>query len=249
MTSSPHDNKDVRSGASESARRVLGLLLAFTRERHTQSVKDLAAATAIPLPTVYRYVGFLRGMGLLVDRGDGLYSLSARVISMAQAAEAAESLIDVAHPVMQRLGEQVGETVILVRLIGGAAVCVHRIESQHNLRISYEPGEPLPAQRGASGRLLLASLTASELERELGRAEAPDWLRGEVEQARDRLWATSSQEIDQGVWAAAAAIVDHGRIVASLSVPSPLVRAPKEKQEQLLERVRAAAAEISAALG
>jgi DNA-binding IclR family transcriptional regulator len=246
MTSSANDNKDVRSGASESARRVLELLLAFTRQQHTQTVKQLAASTSIPLPTVYRYVGFLRGMGLLVDRGDGLYSLSARVIALAQAAEAAESLIDVAHPVMQRLGDEVGETVILVRLIGGAAVCVHRIESQHNLRISYEPGEPLPAQRGASGRLLLASLGASELSRELD--GAPEHLRGEVELARERLWATSSEEIDQGVWAAAAAIVDHGRIVASLSVPSPLVRAPQATQEQLLARVRAAAAEISSAL-
>jgi DNA-binding IclR family transcriptional regulator len=248
MTSSSNDNKDGKAGASESARRVLELLLAFTREQHTQSVKELAATTAIPLPTVYRYVSFLRGMGLLVERGDGLFSLSARVIGLAQAAEAAESLIDVAHPVMERLSDEVGETVILVRLIAGAAVCVHRIESQHHLRISFEPGQPLPAQRGASGRLLLASLGPAELTRKLQGAADPDTLAAEVALAGERRWATSSEEIDRGVWAAAAAIVESGRIVASLSVPSPLVRANEEAQEQLLDQVRTAAAEISALL-
>ena len=187
-------------------------------------------------------------MGLLVERGDGLFSLSARVIGLAQAAEAAESLIDVAHPVMQRLSDEVGETVILVRLIAGAAVCVHRIASQHHLRISFEPGQPLPAQRGASGRLLLASLGPKELQRELAGAEDPERLAAEVALARERGWAASSEEIDRGVFAAAAAIRERGRIVASLSVPSPLVRAPEEAQEQLLDRVRAAAAEITAEL-
>jgi DNA-binding IclR family transcriptional regulator len=242
MTTSTDDNSRSKAGASE---RVIELLLAFTREQHTRSVKHLAAATGIPLPTVYRYVAFLRGMGLLVERGDGLFSLSARVIGLAQAAEAAESLIDIAHPVMQRLSDEVGETVILVRLVAGAAVCVHRIESSHHLRISFEPGQPLPAQRGASGRLLLASLGPRELERELAGADDPERLRAEVETARERGWACSSEEIDRGVFAAAAAVYERGRIIASLSVPSPLVRAPEAAQEQLLARVRAAAEEIS----
>jgi DNA-binding IclR family transcriptional regulator len=247
------DASDSRAGGSESARRVLELLLSFSREQHTQTTRQLAEATGIPLPTTYRYVGFLRSMGLLVERGNNGYSLSARIVGLAQAAEAAESLIDIAHPVMQRLSDEVGETVILVRLIGGAAVCVHRIESQQHLRISFEPGQPLPAQRGASGRLLLASLSPGELRRRLDDVAAEDperarQLAADVALAAERRWATSTQEIDRGVWAAAAAIVDHGRIVASLSVPSPLMRAPAEQQEELLQRVRDAAAEINTAL-
>ena len=60
-----------KSAGAESARRVLDLLLSFSRTRHTLTTKELAAATGIPLPTVYRYVGFLHESGLLVDRGDG----------------------------------------------------------------------------------------------------------------------------------------------------------------------------------
>jgi DNA-binding IclR family transcriptional regulator len=58
----------------------------------------------------------------------------------------------------------------------------------------------------------------------------------------------SEEEIDVGVWAAAAAVRDSTRIVAALSVPSPLVRAPEALHEELLTSVRAAAEEINAAL-
>jgi len=262
MATSHNDNSDKRANASDSraggggietARRVLELLLAFSREHHTRTTKELAEATGIPLPTTYRYVSFLRGMGLLVERPGGGYSLSARIVGLAQAADAAETLVDVAHPVMQRLSDETGESVILVRLIGGSAVCVHRIESQQHLRISFEPGQPLPAQRGASAKLLLASLPAADLRRRLDEIGADDpshakQLAADVALAGERRWATSSQEIDAGIWAAAAAVLEGDRIVASLSVPSPLMRAPAEQQEQLLERVRSAADDINAAL-
>jgi DNA-binding IclR family transcriptional regulator len=66
--------------------------------------------------------------------------------------------------------------------------------------------------------------------------------------AGQRGWEVSEEEIDKGVWAASAAISDSTGIVAALTVPSPLVRAPAQMQEQLLSAVRAAAGEINQAL-
>ena len=64
---------------------------------------------------------------------------------------------------MRELAAQTGEDeVILVRLIGRSAVCVHRVESAQRLRIAFEPGQPMPLERGASARLLLAGLTPEQ---------------------------------------------------------------------------------------
>src|SRR6202451_668333 len=143
----------------EGARRVLALMLAFSADRNTLTARDLAAATGIALPSVYRYITLLRETGLLAGDERGSYRLSARLIGLARAAEAAESIIEFADPVMRDLATETGETVILVRLIGRAAVCVHRVQSAQRLRVEYEPGATLPLERGASGKLLLASLT------------------------------------------------------------------------------------------
>jgi DNA-binding IclR family transcriptional regulator len=199
---------------------------------------------------MYRYIALLREMGLLVGDDRGSYHLSARLISLARAAEAAESIIEFADPVMRNLATECGETVILVRLIARTPVCVHRVESAHHLRATFEPGQPLPLDRGASSRILLAGV-ASHTRRDYlrslvqGDLEAAASLEEMIAEAAKCGWAVSEEEIDRGVWAASAAVTDGRSIIAALTVPSPLVRAPAELQDHLLAQVRAAAQELS----
>ncbi len=237
----------------EGARRVLALLLTFSADDNTLTARQLADRTGIALPSVYRYLTLLRETGLLAGDERGSYRLSARLIGLARAAEAAEPIIDVADPVMQDLAEQTGETVILVRLIGRSAVCVHRVQSAHQLRISFEPGQSLPLDRGASARLLLATLAPDVRQEYLAPLaerdpEAAARLEKKVLLAGQQGYAVSEEEIHKGVFAASAQVLQGKRAVAVLTVPSPLVRAPVEQRTQLRRQVQAAAAAISEGL-
>jgi DNA-binding IclR family transcriptional regulator len=199
---------------------------------------------------MYRYIALLRDTGFLVGDDRGAYHLSPRFITLARAAEAAETLIEIADPVMRDLMQECGETVIFVRLIARVPVCVHRVESGHHLRATFEPGQALPLLRGASGRVLLAGLP-ERLRREhlapyLGTDPvAVQEMEAVLAKVALRGWATSEEEIDRGVWAASAAVTDGRSTVAALTVPSPLVRAPAAQQQRLLGQVRAAAARLS----
>jgi len=237
----------------EGARRVLALLLTFSADENTLTARQLAERTGIALPSVYRYITLLRETGLLAGDERGSYRLSARLIGLASAAQAAESIIDHADPIMRDLAERTGETVILVRLIGRSAVCVHRVESGQRLRISFEPGQPLPLERGASARLLLASLAPSVRREYLAPLaerdpEAAALLEKKIVLAGQQGYATSEEEIHRGVWAAAAQVMQGKRMVAVLTVPSPLVRAPAEQRALLLSKVRNAARSIEDSL-
>jgi DNA-binding IclR family transcriptional regulator len=213
------------------------------------TARDLAAETGIALPSVYRYLTLLRETGLLAGDERGTYRLSARLIGLARAAEAAESIIELADPFMRELSEQTGETVILVRLIGRSAVCVHRVESAQRLRIAFEPGQPMPLHKGASARLLLAGLTPEQRQSHL--APLDPQVAAELEhkaaQAADQGYAVSEEELEKGVWAVSAPVLQGQRMTAVITVPSPLVRAPAEQQENLLAQVCATARAISAA--
>jgi len=224
-------------------------MLTFSADENTLTARQLAERTGIALPSVYRYITLLRETGLLAGDERGSYRLSARLIGLARAAEAAESIIDVADPVMHDLAERTGETVILVRLIGRSAVCVHRVQSAQQLRISFEAGQPLPIDRGASARLLLSSVPphirkeylAPLAERD---PEAAALLEKKILLAGQQGYATSEEEIHKGVWAAAAQVMYGKRMVAVLTVPSPLVRAPAEQRALLLSQLRASARAI-----
>jgi len=229
---------------------VLAVLQAFSARRHTLTARDLSEVTSIPLPSMYRYIALLRDTGLLIGDDRGAYHLTPRLISLGRAAEAGESLIEIAGPVMRDLVDACGETVILVRLIARVPVCVHRVESSPYLRASFEPGQSLPLHRGASGRVLLSGLPVhirSEYLAPLALADPEAAARVEeaVARAANCGWATSGEEIDRGVWAASAAVTDGQSTVAALTVPSPLLHAPATVQQQLLDQVRAAADTLS----
>lgn len=245
-----HSRASLAGTGAEGARRVLAVLQAFSPGRHTMTARDLAESTGIPLPSMYRYIALLRDNGLLIGNERGSYHLSARLISLARAAEVAESIIEVADPVMRDLAIECGETVILVRLIARTPVCVHRVESAHHLRAAFEPGQPLPLERGASAKVLLGGLPPQVRREYLANLAATDpeavsRLEAAARLAAERGWAVSEQEIDRGVWAASAAVTDGRSVVAALTVPSPLVRSPAHLQERLLGQVRNAAALLS----
>lgn len=215
------------------------------------SSRELSEMTGIALPTIYRYVSMLREMGLLVGDEHGNYHPSVRLVAVGQAAEAAESLIEIADPVMRDLSAATGETVLLVRLMNGAAVCVHRIESPHELRTSYEPGQPLTLEHGASARILLSSMREADQRQVIDQvtrknADEARRLEADIAQAKERGYATSREEIDRGVWAVSVPVRDAGhRTVAALSIPCPLVRAPEERRDQLIRQLRKAADTLS----
>jgi len=245
-----HSGASLAATGAEGARRVLAVLQAFTPGRHTMTARDLAECTGIPLPSMYRYIALLRETGLLIGDERGAYHLSARLIVLARAAEAAESIIEIADPVMRELAIECGETVILVRLIARTPVCVHRVESAHHLRAAFEPGQPLPLERGASAKVLLSGLTPQVRRDYLAQfakadPEGMSRLEAAVRLAAERGWAVSEQEIDRGVWAASAAVTDGRSVMAALTVPSPLVRSPADLQERLLGQVRKAAGRLS----
>jgi DNA-binding IclR family transcriptional regulator len=214
----------------EGARRVLALMLAFSADKNTLTARDLAAATGIALPSVYRYITLLRETGLLAGDERGSYRLSVRLIGLARAAEAAESIIDFADPIMRDLAVETGETVILVRLIGRSAVCVHRVQSAQRLRISFEPGQPLPAPLA---------------ERD---PEAAARLDQKAALAGRQGYAVSEEELEKGVFAVSAPVFQGKRMIAVITVPSPLVRAPTPLQEKLLRQVCDAAQALNEAL-
>ena len=245
-----------RIRGTSSSRKVLQLLTAFTPEQPVASVDALARRIKVPLSTAYRYVALLREVGLVTDDGQGGYHLSPRVVELARAARAAITFVDVARPLMEQLRDASGETVILIRRVEDAAICVERIESAQRVRLSFEVGTAFPLHRGASPKLLLAWMSAKERDDYLARARKtdaelrrrPGAIAAELEQIAARGWAESSEEITPDIWAAAAPVFEGQRLVAALSVAGPAYRLPPRTRAKVITQTRRSAAEISALL-
>jgi DNA-binding IclR family transcriptional regulator len=248
-------DESPKSGA-ETARKVLQLLLQFNHSRPTATVRELADASGLSLPTAHRYVALLKEMGLIEESRRASYQLGWRVLQLAQAARAATGLAQVAEPVMTRLVEETDESVTLFQLAGPEMQVIGQVESEHMMRLTFKPGQRLPLTAGASARVLLASLSDEERARRLDALAAADSafaarrtdFEDEIEQASAQGWSISREEIDRGMWAVSAPVKEGPVTVAALAVAGPLYRLEADMQERVVDLATGAAEEIGRAL-
>src|SRR4051794_38348483 len=94
----------------EALAKGLRLLSLFDEQRPTWRVSDLAAATGLPMPTVYRVVMTLTAEGYLEHLPGGEYRPGVRTLTLGTAALRSLDLVALATPKLQRLGQTTGET-------------------------------------------------------------------------------------------------------------------------------------------
>lgn len=239
--------------ADGGSRKILRALFAFSAAQPRHSAESLSEHLAMPLSSTYRYIAILRDANIIDEDGRGMFSLTPRVISLAQAARAGTDLASIARPHMQRIEADVGETVILLRRSGDRAVCIERVESSSRIRLSFEVGTALPLHRGAGPKLLLANESPAEIKQTLDEVAGRDpnfstknasFMR-ELKIIRARGWSESRAEITSHVYAVAAGIVTSAGLIAAVSFVAPAFRTPKAREAVLREQLIDAATSIS----
>jgi IclR family acetate operon transcriptional repressor len=173
--------------------RGLRVLLTIA-DRGEVRADELSTLLDTPISTIYRYLRTLADVGF-VDRQGAGYRLGSRLIIGSGANVTAEELIRTADPVLRLLAEETGETAVIARRIGLAAVCLHAVPSRHPLRVTIDPDTALPLQQGALGKALLAFAPPEILDEALGQEPPPGTLAFDP----DRLRADLAEIVTSGV--------------------------------------------------
>ncbi len=239
-----------RTKGVDSARRALQILLQFSERTPELTVENLLEDHEISVPSAYRYISLLREMDLIEEREKGRFVLSPQVFRLARAAEASFDYRTKAQPILDRLMERTGETALYLRRVNESAVCLAIAESAHAISISFQPGNLMPLHSGAGAKLLLSELPPSKLAQYLKRLgpnfaeDAFAKLKQDLENIRQVGYAESAGEVDQGVWASAAAVRVTGTAVGALSVVAPAYRLSEDNRMMIAEAVRTSAHEL-----
>lgn len=145
-----------------TADRVLEVLTLFTGHRWTWTVEEAAAELDIPTSTAYRYFKSLAQAGLLSPHLPGNYVLGPGICALDRQMRLHDPLISAAKPEMQRLADADRESIVLLtKLFKNTVMCVHR-EGENLTADGYERGRPMPLERGAASKVILACLSAKQ---------------------------------------------------------------------------------------
>lgn len=240
--------------------RAIGLIDAFLQPPHQFGLTELSKATGQSKNQTFRMLQTLVGGNVVVmDPDTKRYSLGYRVLEWGVMAHKGSPLAVAASPVLDRLVEEVGETIVLTaRGTDLACICVDKRESgTHALQITARVGRRIPFHAGAGSKCIFAHSSpefvqeyleaTSPLERYTEKTVTdPNTLIAELEQIREQGFSISDEDIDPGACSIAAPIMDHtGHVVAAVSIASPKTRFTEEEIEVRKQAVTAAARDIS----
>jgi IclR family KDG regulon transcriptional repressor len=237
------------------------IVILETLSKHQSiNLEQLSKETGLPKATLLRFLSTLVNLGYVYRDNTDLYSLTLKMFSVGSHGLEHIDLIHVANPVAQRLCDELGETVHMGVLEEDKAVYVLKKESSFTIRMHSRVGKAIPLYCTAIGKVLLSDMTQDSLDAYLESVKMKPFtpntitdvgvLKQELEQIRNRGWASDNEEHEMGTLCIGSPIKDYtGKVVAAMSVSWPLFRFNPEEQEHITKSILAACTNLSHLLG
>lgn len=237
--------------------RVFALLDVLAAGEGVMSLKEISERTGLHPSTTHRILNDL-SIGRFVERPEvGSYRLGMRLFELGNAVKARLSVRDAALVPMRELHRRIQQPVNLSLRQGDEILYVERAFSERSgMQVVRAIGGRAPLHLTSTGKLFLAAEDDSRVRSYATRTglagnnrnsltRLPDLLRA-LAMARETGVAHDNEELELGVRCMAAGIYDdQGKLVAGLSISAPADRL----DNAWLRKLKATAAEISAALG
>jgi DNA-binding IclR family transcriptional regulator len=245
---------------AQSILRAVAMLEAFTDERPSWNVSDLAAAVGLNRTTAYRLLTALESAELISrDSTTESYRLGSGLIVLGARAGRANPVRAISLPELAQLAGATGETATLEVISGSEMVIIEEIPGEYVTSGSQHIGSRWPIYATSTGKAILAHLPPAELAPLLAHPIEPltektitsaARLRDCLEEIRRLGYAVAADELELGFVAVGAAVFDSdGRAIAAISLGGTSARLTAERVPEIGESVRTAADRISHRLG
>lgn len=236
--------------------RALDVLMCFSSSTPELSMTQITEKVGMHKSTVHRLLGTLEARKFVQrDPVTGRYRPGLSLLQLAFLTLERSNLREIATPYMHRLNALHLETVTLSIRDGSDMVYLAVLESPQKVIMAAKPGERLPVFSTASGKVVMA-YSKEEFIKHILSQELPQFtsytIRDEktmfhiLDLVRERGFAYSEQEYEEGINAVAAPIIDKNQVaLASIAVAGPAFRLSVERMLEIGPSVAQIAREIS----
>jgi len=252
---------DSQSGV-QSLDRAFGLLETLSLQPDGMQLTELTQVTGLHKSTIHRLLASLIKLGYVKKAEDsGRYRLSLKLVELSGRIVDSMDVLRVSGKFLDRLRDQVQETVHLVVREGVDILYTYKAES---LSSSYRMASRVGMRRAlyctAAGKSILATMPDAEVAAIWAKSDIQaitphtivnlECLMEELAQVRRLGYALDNEENALGVRCIGAAISDYTGIgSAAFSVSAPVVRMSDQRVAALAAEVLAIRKQISGELG
>jgi IclR family acetate operon transcriptional repressor len=214
---------------ARSIERAAQLLVRVVESAEPETVSELAQTTGLPRSTASRFVAALERQGLVERDGSrGSIRPGPVLVSFARRSVPSAGLVSACAPALDRIADATGETANLAVPTPHGVEQLAQRDSRHFLGSTNWVGRTVPYHASAVGKVFLAYDAVSmpsTLEQLTARTIVDrEDLSRDLDETRDRGYATAVEELEPGLWAVAAPLHGTAGVIGALSVSGPSVR-------------------------
>jgi IclR family acetate operon transcriptional repressor len=229
--------------------RLSKLLDAIAAHEGAVSLKVLAAETGLHPSTAFRILGAMIAVEFVERDANSHYSLGKKLLRLGSKVRHGVDIREEARDAMERLRDQVGETVNLTVREGDEVIYIERATPNRMMRVEQVIGSRAPLHVTAVGKLMLGELGDAFIRAYAKRTGLKRYtphthttqtaLLKEVHECNTRGYALDNEEAELGVGCIGALIRgSNGEIVAGLSISAPIERRKDEWATLLQDSAR-----------
>lgn len=247
----------------QSVSHALDILESFTKTEDELGVTALSKKLGLHKNNVFRLLATLEHRGYIEqNKQTENYRLGPKTLQIGCTFIEQRECRRQARPVLESLMAKTGETAVLAVVRSNKVIYMDAVETDRTVRAVSSVGAVLPAHCTAVGKVQLAYMTHSEIERlypdqELegltaGSIVHRDKLLAELDMIRKRGWALENEECDPDVRGVAVPIRDFLKnVVAAVGIIAPANRLTDERlaESDFIKILLDAGATISAKMG
>lgn len=248
-------------GGVQSIERAFAIAEEVARNREGIGLAELSKRVGLHNSTTFHLVKTMVQLGYVSQLADSRkYRIGRRMFTLAAGAMDEIELVSVATPVLEKLTRETGEYSHFAIRSGEQIVVVAKTAGTGIFQMVDRTGAVRPAHATALGKVLLAALSPSQLERYLETCELrkftaktiveKDALLREIEEVRRKGLAFDDGEFDPEARCVAVPVRDFtGRVAGAIGMSGPMWRLSLQALQEKSKYVRQAAVGLSAELG
>jgi len=242
-----------------SLARGLAVVQAFSDSRKPQTIAQISQKTGIPRAAVRRCLFTLQQLGY-VDAELNNFSLRPKVLTLGYSYLSSTPLTVSSQPYLNAISRDLGESCSIAVLDDGEVLYVARSAASRVMSVALNTGSRLPAYCTSLGRVMLAYLSADQLDAYFARARLRPMtektvtnqkrLRELLAGVRQDGYAINDEELELGLRSIAVPVRGaSGQVVAALNVGAQAARVSVDRmREQFLPVLLRGAQELSVLL-
>jgi DNA-binding IclR family transcriptional regulator len=247
----------------QSVSHALDILESFTRTEDELGVTELSKRLGLHKNNVFRLLATLENRGYIEqNKSTENYRLGAKTLQIGSIFIEQRECRRQARPVLENLAAESGETAVVAVLRGNKVIYMDSVETERTVRAVSRIGAMFPAFCTAVGKVQLAHLTPTDIERLYPEQGLPaltersistrDALMAEFNKVIEKGYALENEESETDVRGVAVPVQDFSKhVIAAIGIVAPSCRLTDERLEKsgIINMLQDAGRLLSAKMG